>query len=214
MGQLDTINVIRNPGFLSLSTIGILGQIIFCCRGLSGLYFVGFLEPPLAFTHDMQQHLLYPHYDNQKCFQKLPNILGWAKKKLPPDENHCPIPFPSPTLCKVFIASRNNSVRMFWWHGVHFSLSLTPPKHQGRRKSNLVFITRKWQSWDVTPTLTFVSAPCYSLHNVGMGQCNHLSDESYHVLIFQLVSLPPPRVFKNKNERSASKATSTQLFPN
>lgn len=147
-------------------------------------------------------------------FPKITEYLGEGKKKLPPDENHCPIPLPSPTLRKVFIASRNNSVRMLWWPRVHFSLSLTPQKHQGRRQSNLVFITRKWQSWDVTPTLTFVSTPCYSLHNVGMGQRNHLSDESYHVLILQMVSLPPPRVFKNKNKRSVSKATSTQLFPN
>lgn len=83
MGQLDSINVIPNPGFLSLSTIGILGQTIFCCRGLSSLYFVGCSEAPLAFTHGMQQHLLYPHDDNQKCFQKLPNILGRAKKNCP-----------------------------------------------------------------------------------------------------------------------------------
>lgn len=155
--------MIPNRGFLSLSTTGILGQIIFCCRGLSSLYFVGCLEAPLALTHGMQQHLLYPHYDNQKCFQKLPNILGRAKK-LPPDETDCPIALPSPTLWKVFIASRNNSVRMLWWPRVHFSLSLTPPKHQGSRQSNLVFITRTWQSWDVTPTLTFVPTPCSSLH--------------------------------------------------
>lgn len=139
--------------------------------------------------------------------------ISWGgQKKLSPGENHCPIPLLSPTLWKVFIASRNNSVRMPWWPRVHFSLSLIPPKHQERSQSNLVFITRKWQSWDVTPTLTSVPTPCYSLHNVGMGRVITYLMKAIMSLSSSWFPFLPPEYLKTKTRGLQVKRQAPNYF--
>ena len=142
MGQLYFINVIPNPGFLNLSTVGILDKVILCCRGLSILRFVRFLEAPQPLPTTCSSNscpqLWQPEMspDIVKC-----QGMGgrerrdWTAPSWEPLANSSSLSM----LCKVFTPSLGNSVRMFWWSGVPLSLTPTSLKHQGRWKSNLSF---------------------------------------------------------------------------